>query len=90
MERFEYRVLVGRASGLGSAWFWGSERLGGSDDLELILNQQSVLGWEFMTLAMGPSSSRIVLRRPAQGGELLPAAEPEGRGDELSAPPLGA
>jgi hypothetical protein len=87
MPQFEYRVLRTKVTLRGSAWYAGEERLGGSDELEEILNRLGAAGWEVVGISMGMEFSRVILKRPRQGGEVAPSALPEGRGDEVAALP---
>jgi hypothetical protein len=84
MDRFEYKVLATRGE-LRAAWFDGSRRLGTWDELEAILNRYAAEGWRLVAHAMGIGMSRVILERPRQPREALPADAPEGRGDELAA-----
>lgn len=83
MERYEYKVLVTRGD-VRIGWFDGEERLGSRHDLEEILNRYAANGWRLVAHAMGAALSRVILERPHQPPEVLPALEPAGRGDELA------
>ena len=83
MQELEYRVLVWKPRGFGGSWTHGERDLG--QDLEAILNEHARSGWVLDAYALNHVSGQAILRRPFRPGEVVPAAAPEGRGDEVSA-----
>jgi hypothetical protein len=78
----EFRVLTFKSRGFGGSWFHRDTELG--RDLEEVLNEQALAGWDVVAAPVTHVSAQVILRRPSAASELVPAAEPEGRGDEPS------
>ena len=80
MQRFEYTVLVFKPLGVGNAWFEDDERLGDAGDMKAILNRYAARGWRLVTNTYGGGWASMILERPYQPDEVVPADRPEGRG----------
>jgi hypothetical protein len=83
MQRFEYTVLVFKLVGSGKGWYEDDERLGDFTDAKVILNRYAARGWRLITHTYYAGGwGAMILERPYQPGEVVPANPPTGRGDE--------
>jgi Domain of unknown function (DUF4177) len=83
MQRVEYKVL--RTRGMASRWHDDEQLLGDFEEMERILNEYAAAGWELFSHTCTESGYHfLILERPFEPREVLPAAIPEGRGDEIS------
>lgn len=86
MQYFEYTTLVFKPLGAGNGWYVGDERLGDGKEADTILNRYASRGWRLVSTAAG-GWILLLLERPHQPGEVVPAERPEGRGNEVSPTP---
>jgi hypothetical protein len=81
VERYEYKQLTARGD-FGMRWHDGDESIGDVTATAEVANRYAAEGWRVAALTLAGRYGQLLLERPARASELLPAAAPEGRGDE--------